>query len=54
MGHRVVLVSSGAVGVGLKKLNLDKRPKHLPQIQVRLVYFYLFLLCSGVMINTEL
>ncbi|KAJ3413017.1 hypothetical protein HDV05_008608 [Chytridiales sp. JEL 0842] len=33
MGHKVVLVSSGAVGVGLKKLKLDKRPKHLPQIQ---------------------
>ncbi|KAI8847817.1 Aspartate/glutamate/uridylate kinase [Chytridium lagenaria] len=33
LGHAVVIVSSGAVGVGLKRLNLDKRPKHLPQVQ---------------------
>ncbi len=32
-GIRVVLVSSGAVGVGLKRLNLPKRPKHLAQVQ---------------------
>ncbi|KAF2705663.1 glutamate 5-kinase [Pleomassaria siparia CBS 279.74] len=32
-GHRVVLVSSGAIGVGLRRMDLDKRPKHLPQIQ---------------------
>ncbi len=30
---RVVLVSSGAVGIGLKRLNLKKRPKHLAQVQ---------------------
>ncbi|KAJ3129547.1 Integrator complex subunit 11 [Nowakowskiella sp. JEL0407] len=33
LGHKVVIVSSGAVGVGLKRLNLSGRPKHLPQVQ---------------------
>lgn len=33
-GHRVVIVSSGAVGVGLQRMNIPKRPKHLAQIQV--------------------
>ncbi|KAL1598852.1 Glutamate 5-kinase [Paraconiothyrium brasiliense] len=32
-GHRVVLVSSGAIGVGLRRMDLDRRPKHLPQVQ---------------------
>ena len=32
-GHRVVIVSSGAIGVGLRRMELDKRPKHLPRIQ---------------------
>jgi glutamate 5-kinase len=32
-GHRVVLVSSGAIGVGLQRMSLSKRPKHLAQIQ---------------------
>ncbi len=26
-------MSSGAVGVGLKRLNLENRPKHLAQVQ---------------------
>jgi glutamate 5-kinase len=34
LGHRVVLVTSGAIGVGLRRLNLDKKPKKLPAIQV--------------------
>lgn len=34
-GHRVVLVSSGAVGVGLRRMDVDERPKYLPRIQVR-------------------
>jgi glutamate 5-kinase len=34
-GHRVVIVSSGAIGVGLQRMNMAKRPKHLAQIQVR-------------------
>ncbi|SCV03423.1 LAME_0H10308g1_1 [Lachancea meyersii CBS 8951] len=33
MGHRVVLVSSGGIAVGLKTLNLEKRPKHLARVQ---------------------
>ncbi|KAK6543819.1 hypothetical protein TWF694_000549 [Orbilia ellipsospora] len=32
-GHRVILVSSGAIGIGLRKLNLDKRPKLLSKCQ---------------------
>ncbi|OJJ50455.1 hypothetical protein ASPZODRAFT_106040 [Penicilliopsis zonata CBS 506.65] len=32
-GHRVVLVSSGAVGVGLRRMDIDERPKHIPRIQ---------------------
>lgn len=32
-GHKVVIVSSGAIGVGLQKMKLDKRPKHLPRVQ---------------------
>jgi glutamate 5-kinase len=32
-GHKVVLVSSGAIGVGLRRMDLDKRPKHLPRVQ---------------------
>jgi len=33
-GHRVVIVSSGAIAVGLRRMNVDKRPKYLPRIQV--------------------
>jgi glutamate 5-kinase len=33
-GHRVVIVSSGAIAVGLRRMNLPKRPKLLPQVQV--------------------
>ncbi|RVX74813.1 hypothetical protein B0A52_01090 [Exophiala mesophila] len=32
-GHRVVLVSSGAIGVGLQRMKMSKRPKHLAQVQ---------------------
>ncbi|KAF2198473.1 glutamate 5-kinase [Delitschia confertaspora ATCC 74209] len=32
-GHKVVIVSSGAIGVGLRRMDFDKRPKHLPQVQ---------------------
>lgn len=35
-GHRVVIVSSGAIGVGLQRMDVDKRPKHLAQLQVNL------------------
>lgn len=33
-GHRVVIVSSGAIGVGLRRMDMEKRPKHLPRVQV--------------------
>lgn len=33
-GHRVVIVSSGAIAVGLRRMNVDKRPKYLPRTQV--------------------
>ncbi|KAF2455118.1 gamma-glutamyl kinase [Lineolata rhizophorae] len=32
-GHKVVLVSSGAIGVGLRRMDVERRPKHLPQVQ---------------------
>ncbi|KAL4947681.1 Aspartate/glutamate/uridylate kinase [Aspergillus filifer] len=32
-GHNVVLVSSGAVGVGLRRMDVNERPTHLPRIQ---------------------
>ena len=32
-GHRVIIVSSGAIGVGLRRMDMPKRPKHLPQAQ---------------------
>ncbi len=34
-GHKVVIVSSGAIGVGLRRMDIDKRPKHMSQLQVR-------------------
>ncbi|KAJ1763156.1 Glutamate 5-kinase [Coemansia sp. RSA 1807] len=33
MGHRVVLVSSGAVGIGLRRLDMPVKPKELAVIQ---------------------
>ncbi|SLM39409.1 glutamate 5-kinase [Lasallia pustulata] len=32
-GHRVVIVSSGAIGVGLRRMDIERRPKHLPRVQ---------------------
>ncbi|CAO3569571.1 unnamed protein product [Mortierella alpina] len=32
-GHRVVLVTSGAIGVGLRRLNLPAKPKDLAKVQ---------------------
>ncbi|KAL1873968.1 hypothetical protein VTK73DRAFT_669 [Phialemonium thermophilum] len=32
-GHRVIIVSSGAIGVGLQRMELAKRPKHLSKLQ---------------------
>ena len=33
-GHRVVIVSSGAIAIGLRRMEVEKRPKHLPATQV--------------------
>lgn len=32
-GHKVVIVSSGAIGIGLRRMDVDKRPKHLSRLQ---------------------
>ncbi|KAI5922228.1 Aspartate/glutamate/uridylate kinase [Camillea tinctor] len=32
-GHKVVIVSSGAIGVGLQRMDVEKRPKHLSKLQ---------------------
>jgi glutamate 5-kinase len=42
-GHRVVIVSSGAIAVGLQRMNIPKKPKHLPQVQVRHVLDLIFI-----------
>jgi len=39
-GHRVVIVSSGAIAVGLRRMNVDKRPKYLPRTQVNSEVIY--------------
>lgn len=52
MGHRVVLVTSAAVGTGLRRLNMSEKPKKLASIQVKHVsisptmisYFFLLIL----------
>ena len=31
-GHKVIIVSSGAIGMGLRRM--EKKPKHLPKVQV--------------------
>jgi glutamate 5-kinase len=35
LGHRVVLVTSAAVGTGLRRLNMSEKPKKLASIQVK-------------------
>ena len=34
-GHKVIIVSSGAIGVGLRRMDIDKKPSHLPKVQVQ-------------------
>ncbi|KAL9015284.1 MAG: hypothetical protein Q9173_000082 [Seirophora scorigena] len=36
-GHRVIIVSSGAIAVGLRRMDVEKKPKHLPMIQARML-----------------
>jgi glutamate 5-kinase len=40
-GHKVVLVTSGAIGVGLRRMNIPTKPKSLPgkQVSPRSMYF---------------
>jgi glutamate 5-kinase len=33
-GHRVIIVSSGAIGVGLRRMDIERKPKYLPKVQV--------------------
>ncbi|CAI4057148.1 hypothetical protein SUVZ_02G4120 [Saccharomyces uvarum] len=33
MGHKVIIVSSGGIAVGLRTMHMDKRPKHLAEVQ---------------------
>ena len=33
-GHRVILVSSGAIGIGLRRLDIEHKPKQLSAKQV--------------------
>lgn len=33
-GHRVIIVSSGAIGVGLRRMDIAKKPPLLPKVQV--------------------
>ncbi|EMC93148.1 hypothetical protein BAUCODRAFT_125037 [Baudoinia panamericana UAMH 10762] len=32
-GHRIIICSSGAIGMALRQMDMDRRPKHLPQVQ---------------------
>ena len=32
-GHGVVICSSGAIGMALRQMDMERRPKHLPQVQ---------------------
>ncbi|KAL8656454.1 MAG: hypothetical protein Q9210_000247 [Variospora velana] len=36
-GHRVIIVSSGAIAVGLRRMDVEKKPKHLPMIQASML-----------------
>jgi hypothetical protein len=36
-GHKVIIVSSGAIGVGLRRMEIEKKPSHLPKVQVQTV-----------------
>lgn len=33
-GHRVIIVSSGAIGVGLRRMDLEKKPQQIAKVQV--------------------
>jgi len=58
-GHKVVLVSSGAIAVGLKRMNVAKKPDNLSGKQVcsfdllTQVYFSLFLECRLLLLSDK-
>jgi glutamate 5-kinase len=33
-GHRVIIVSSGAIGIGLRRMDIAKKPKRMATVQV--------------------
>jgi glutamate 5-kinase len=39
-GHKVIIVSSGAIGVGLQRMDIEKRPKSLAKKQVGYICLY--------------
>jgi glutamate 5-kinase len=39
-GHKVIIVSSGAIGVGLRRMDIEKRPKSLAKKQVVIFVLY--------------
>lgn len=52
-GHNVVLVSSGAVGVGLRRMDVDERPNYLPRIQVEHIYHGVNIRCLALLTSTN-
>lgn len=47
-GHQVVIVSSGAIAYGLKRMGMTKKPKAIPEKQVRAQYMFTGLVtCLG-------
>ena len=44
----MIIVSSGAIAVGLRRMNVEKRPKYLPRIQVG--YYSSFMHSRGLLI----
>lgn len=42
LGHKVVLVSSGAIAMGLKRMELKKRPKALSEKQVNARCYHMY------------
>ncbi|KAF7513432.1 hypothetical protein GJ744_008726 [Endocarpon pusillum] len=34
-GHKVIIVSSGAIGMGLRRMDIEKKPQYLPRLQNR-------------------
>lgn len=39
----MILVSSGAIGIGMRRLDIEKRPKHLAVVQVSRFEGFMFI-----------